>query len=155
MDENWKTIRLKCLRPVYERQVIREQAPSYLSNRRIRKPEDVYQLLYDLQLESKEHFLALHLDTKNQIVCLDRVSVGSLNQSIVHPREVFKGALLSSAAAVILIHNHPSGDPGPSREDLDITKRLQEAGELIGIKVLDHIILGEKCFKSFSEEGLM
>lgn len=155
MDSDWKTIRLKCLRLVYERQVIREKAPVYLTNRRISKAEDVYELMHDLQLEGKENFIVLHLDNKNGIICIDRVSTGSLNQSIVHPREVFKGALLSSAAALILIHNHPSGDPEPSREDMDITKRLSEAGKLFDIKVLDHVIIGEGRFISFAERGLL
>lgn len=155
MDGDLKTIRLKCLRPVYERQVVREHAPAYLNSRRIRKPEDVYELMYDLQLEGKEHFIALHLDGKNQIVCLDRVSTGSLNQTVVHPREVFKGAPLSSAASLVLVHNHPSGDPEPSREDMEITKRLREVGDLVGIKVLDHIIVGERRFTSFVEKGLL
>lgn len=155
MDSDWKTIRLKCLRLVYERQVIREKAPAYLNNRRISKAEDVYELMHDLQLEGKEHFIVLHLDNKNGIVCLDRVSTGSLNQSIVHPREVLKGALLSSAAAIILVHNHPSGDPEPSPEDMAITKRLSEAGKLFDIKVLDHVIVGEGRFISFAERGLL
>lgn len=99
--------------------------------------------------------IVLHLDNKNGIVCIDRVSTGSLNQCIVHPREVFKGALLSSAAALILVHNHPSGDPEPSREDMDITKRLSEAGKLFDIKVLDHVIVGEGRFISLDERGLL
>lgn len=151
----WKTIRLRCLRVIYERQVVREEAPAYLQSRRISRPEDVYELLHDLQRETKEHFLALHLDGKNRIICLDRVSTGSLNQSIVHPREVFKGALLSSAAAVVLVHNHPSGDPTPSTEDREITRRLREVGELVGIKVLDHVIVGEDRYVSFSELGII
>lgn len=151
----WKTIRLRCLRVIYERQVVREEAPAYLQARRISRPEDVYELLHDLQRETKEHFLALHLDGKNRIICLDRVSTGSLNQSIVHPREVFKGALLSSAAAVVLVHNHPSGDPTPSTEDREITRRLREVGDLVGIKVLDHVIVGEDRYVSFSELGII
>lgn len=151
----WKTIRLRCLRVIYERQVVREEAPAYLQARRISRPEDVYELLHDLQRETKEHFLVLHLDGKNRIICLDRVSTGSLNQSIVHPREVFKGALLSSAAAVVLVHNHPSGDPTPSTEDREITRRLREVGDLVGIKVLDHVIVGEGRYVSFSELGII
>ncbi len=80
------------------------------------------------------------------------VSTGSLNQSIVHPRELFKTALLSSAAAVILIHNHPTGDPTPSTEDIELTRRLKEAGEMIGIRVLDHIVVGDSYY-SFAERG--
>lgn len=154
-NREWKTIRLRCLRVIYERQVVREEAPAYLQARRISRPEDVYELLHDLQRETKEHFLALHLDGKNRIICLDRVSTGSLNQSIVHPREVFKGALLSSAAAVVLVHNHPSGDPTPSTEDREITRRLREVGDLVGIKVLDHVIVGEGRYVSFSELGII
>jgi DNA repair protein RadC len=82
------------------------------------------------------------------------VSVGSLNQSIVHPRDTLKNSLLSSAAAIILVHNHPTGDPAPSSEDIAITKRICEAGEIIGIKILDHIIIGD-TYMSFSERGLM
>ncbi len=153
--KEWKTIRLRCLRVIYERQVVREEAPAYLQAGRISRPEEVYELLHDLQRETKEHFLALHLDGKNRIICLDRVSTGSLNQSIVHPREVFKGALLSSAAAVVLVHNHPSGDPTPSNEDREITRRLREVGDLVGIKVLDHVIVGEGRYVSFSELGII
>jgi DNA repair protein RadC len=97
----------------------------------------------------------MHMDGKNRISCIDCVSIGSLNQSIVHPREVFKTALLSSAAAIILVHNHPTGDPSPSSEDIAITRRLREAGELMGIKVLDHVVVGREGVCSFVERGLM
>ncbi len=155
MDNEWKTIRVKCLRPVYERQVIRENAPAYLKDHRIRKAEDVYELMHDLQLEAKEHFITLHMDSQNSIICIDRVSTGSLNQFIVHPSDVFKGALLSSAAGLILVHNHPSGNAEPSSEDVAVSKRLQQAGDLIGIKVLDHVIVGEHRFTSLAERGLI
>jgi DNA repair protein RadC len=107
-----------------------------------------------MEHECKESFIALHLDGKNRIICVDIVSVGSLNQSIVHPREVFKTALLSSATAIILMHNHPSGDPSPSSEDLEVTRRLREVGDLLGIKVLDHIIIGSTYY-SFVERGVI
>ena len=96
----------------------------------------------------------MHLDGKNRISCFDRVSVGSLNQSIVQMRELFKTACLSSAAAILVVHNHPSGDPSPSSEDLSITRRIKEAGDLLGIKLLDHIIIGES-YISFVERGLI
>ena len=96
----------------------------------------------------------MHLDGKNRICCVDEVSVGSLNQSIVHPREVFKTALLSSAAAIIILHNHPSGDPSPSREDIEITRRLKDAGDIIGVRLLDHIVIGD-TYCSFVERGLL
>lgn len=103
----------------------------------------------------KEHFLILLLDGKNRIIREEQVSEGSLNQSIVHPREVFKPAVRESAAAVILVHNHPSGDPTPSREDREITRRLKEGGDLLGIRVLDHIIVGDGSYLSFVEQGLL
>ena len=95
------------------------------------------------------------LDGKNRIVSCNTVSVGSINQSIVHPREVFKSAILANSTAVLLAHNHPTGDPVPSPEDIQITRRLKEAGDVLGIKVLDHIIVGEDCYLSFVERGLL
>jgi DNA repair protein RadC len=103
----------------------------------------------------KEYFLVLLLDGKNRIIRRVQISEGSLNQSIVHPREVFIAAVKESAAALILIHNHPTGDPAPSSEDIAITRRLKEAGEIMGIKVLDHIIVGDGEFISFVERGLL
>lgn len=103
----------------------------------------------------REYFLTLLLDGKNRIIREEQISEGSLNQSIVHPREVFSPAVKESAAAVILIHNHPSGDPAPSREDREITRRLKEAGEIMGIRVLDHIIIGDGAYFSFVEMGLL
>ena len=105
----------------------------------------------------REFFATLMLDGKNRITGLHVVSEGSLNQSIVHPRETFKAAILANAAAVILAHNHPSGDTAPSREDREITRRLQEAGELLGIKVLDHVIVATDSgnYLSYVESGLL
>jgi DNA repair protein RadC len=148
-----KRIFIKQIEARYRREMVREDAPAWVSMR-FTSPRQVFEMFYDLRLEVKEHFIALHLDGKNRIACLDRVSLGSLNQSIVHPREVFKTACMSSAAAILLIHNHPTGDPSPSREDLDITRRLKEAGDLLGIKLIDHIIIGES-YLSFVEQGLL
>jgi DNA repair protein RadC len=148
-------LRLRVMRPVFSREVIRDDMPAYFATNRFTSPLQVFEMFRDLVLETKEIFLCLHLDGKNRIVCLDRVSVGSLNQSIVNVREVMKSALLSSAAAILLVHNHPSGDPSPSNEDIAITKRLKEAGELICIPVLDHIIVGEGQYVSFVERGLL
>ena len=117
--------------------------------------EEVFDLFRFLANETKEHFLSLHLDSKNRILCIDQVSSGSLNASIVHPREVFKTCLLSSAAAVLFLHNHPSGDPEPSREDLELTTRLKEGGELLGIRVLDHIVIGSGRYISLADQGLV
>jgi DNA repair protein RadC len=147
-----KTIRLRVIKAVYERQIVREDAPDYLVETRFTSPQQVFELFKDLRVETKEHVICLHLDGKNRIICLDRVSIGSLNQSIVCPREVLKTAVMSSAAALILVHNHPSGDPGPSREDIEVTRRLKEASEILGIRLLDHIIVGDS-YVSLTEAG--
>lgn len=110
-------------------------------------------LNHEFRDRHKEQFMALLLDGKNRIITRAQISEGSLNQSIVHPREVFNAAVRQSAAAMILLHNHPTGDPTPSPEDLEVTRRLCEAGQLMGIRVLDHIIIGENDFYSFAEHG--
>lgn len=110
---------------------------------------------YRFRDRRREYFLILLLDGKNRILREEQVSEGSLNQSIVHPREVFSPAVRESAAAIILVHNHPSGDPSPSREDREITRRLKEAGDIMGIRVLDHIIIGDGRYFSFVEQGLL
>jgi len=104
--------------------------------------------------KKKEHFLALLLDTRNQLIKMAEISVGSLDASIVHPREVYKEAIAASAASVIFVHNHPSGDPTASEDDIKLTRGLVEAGEIIGIEVLDHIIIGDKKYLSLKREGL-
>lgn len=121
---------------------------------KIKNPEDVFNLLQsDLKCLQKEVFIVLLLNTKHVVTHKEIVSVGSLNASIVHPREVFKTAVKKSASAMICVHNHPSGDPKPSKEDIAITKRLKDAGEIIGIGVLDHIIIAGNHFISLREEG--
>lgn len=147
-------IRIRSIRAVFNNEVVRENAPSWV-NTACASAENVFELFRDLAKEAKENFVALHLDAKNRIICFDTVSIGSLSASIVHPREVYKATLLSSAAAVLFIHNHPSGDTKPSREDIEITKRLKEAGELLGIRVLDHLIVGEAGYYSFANNGLL
>ena len=123
---------------------------------RFTSPSQVFEHLdYEFRDRRKEYFMALLLDGKNRIIKRVQISEGSLNQSIVHPREVFNVAVRDSAAAIILLHNHPTGDPTPSPEDLEVTRRLCEAGELMGIKVLDHIIIGDGTFYSFTERGVM
>ncbi|WFA09572.1 DNA repair protein RadC [Tissierella sp. Yu-01] len=123
---------------------------------KITTPEIVSDLLTDeMKFLQKEEFRILILDTKNQITKVETISIGTLNASIVHPREVFKTALLNSANSIILVHNHPSGDPTPSNEDINITNRLIDAGTLLGIKVLDHIILGDNRYLSFKEKNLI
>lgn len=151
-----RTIRFKQIKAVYETLTVRENITDYLkTGTRYTAPVQVYETFRFLMKETKEMFLTLHLDGKNRIMAMDLVSIGSLNQSIVHPREVFKTACLSNAAALILIHQHPTGDPTPSSEDISITRRLKEAGEIMGIKVLDHIIVGDGEYLSFVERGLL
>lgn len=150
-----RSIRFKTIKAVYETMTIKEEITNYFfPGTRYTSPDQIFQTFKFLQHETKEHFITIHLDGKNKILCIDQVSLGSLNQSLVTPRETFKSALLSSAAGIILIHNHPSGDPFASREDIDITRRLKEAGELLGIKILDHIIIGE-TYLSFVAQGLI
>lgn len=150
-----KKITLQSIEARLKKEVLREDAPEWLSTARFTSPAQIYEMFKDLRLETKEHFITLHLGGKNNLLCKETVSTGSLNQSIVHPREVFKTALLSNAAALILVHNHPSGDPKYSSEDIAITRRLKEAGEVLGVKVLDHIIIGDGTYFSFVEGGVM
>ncbi|CAH0318860.1 MULTISPECIES: RadC family protein [Peribacillus] len=122
----------------------------------IRSPEDgANYCMEEMRFLSQEHFVCLYLNTKNQVLQKTTVFIGSLNASIVHPREVFKEAFKRSAASIICLHNHPSGDPSPSREDIEVTKRLVECGKIIGIEVLDHIIIGEHKYVSLKEKGYL
>ena len=119
-------------------------------------PEDAaHYAMPHFRYERKEHFAVLLLNTKNHILAMPTVSVGSLSASIVHPREVFQTAIQYAAAAMILLHNHPSGDPSPSREDIAVTERLVKAGKIMDIPVLDHIILGDNKFISLKEKGMV
>ncbi|MDD5008699.1 MAG: DNA repair protein RadC [Syntrophorhabdaceae bacterium] len=108
-----------------------------------------------IQDKAKEHFKLILLNTRNKIIGLSTVSIGTLNASLVHPREVFKDAIRHSASSVVIAHNHPSGDPEPSEEDLKITRRLVESGKILGIEVLDHIIIGKDTFVSLKTKGLL
>ena len=122
----------------------------------IRTPADTLPVLEaELGSRSAEVFLALAMNTKNHVIAILPVSQGSLNASIVHPRELFQRAILSNCASLILAHNHPSGDSSPSPEDIALTRRLVEAGQLLDIPILDHIILGYGNFYSFKEHGLI
>ena len=107
----------------------------------------------EVGLAQQEHFLGLYLDARNGLLCRRVIAIGSLNASLVHPREIFKTALQESAAALILVHNHPSGDPAPSDEDIAIPKNVVKAGELLGIEVLDHVIVTQHGHFSFAESG--
>lgn len=122
----------------------------------IRSPRDAAELLSEqLRYLQKEHFVCLFLNTKNHVIAQETLSMGSLNASIVHPREVFRAAIKCSSASLVCAHNHPSGDPTPSPEDISLTSRLVEAGKIVGIDVLDHLIIGDGTFVSLKERGLM
>lgn len=122
----------------------------------IRSPEDAAAyLMTDMASLNQEHFVALFLNVKNEVLHKQTLFIGSLNSSIVHPREIFREAVKRSAASIIVAHNHPSGNPSPSPEDIEVTKRLIEAGSIMGIEVLDHVIIGNHQFLSLKEKGYM
>lgn len=122
----------------------------------IRSPKDAATyLMQDMTSLNQEHFVTLFLNVKNQILHKQTIFIGSLNASIVHPREIFREAVKRSAASIICAHNHPSGNPAPSKEDIDVTKRLYEAGLLMGIELIDHVIIGDHQFISLKEKGYM
>ncbi|MGN9120428.1 JAB domain-containing protein [Turicibacter bilis] len=124
--------------------------------RTISSPKDAYEMIKE-QLEGldREQFIIACLNTKNEPTNISVVSVGTLNKAIVHPREVFKTAILSNAASIMAFHNHPSGETTPSQQDIQLTNRLYEAGELLGIKLLDHLIIGDRSFTSLKEKGYL
>lgn len=127
-----------------------------VENKQISSPEDVFRIVNQyLDGVDREHLVLLTLDTKNKVTSINTVSIGSINTSIVHPREVFKTAILSNASSVILSHNHPSGDVTPSKEDVDITKRIKECGRILGIELLDHVIIGDDKYSSLKEKGII
>ncbi|WP_010279058.1 RadC family protein, partial [Paenibacillus senegalensis] len=122
----------------------------------IRSPEDAAKLVMpELRYLKREHFICLFLDTKNKVIRKETISIGSLNASIVHPREVYREAIRYASAAILAFHNHPSTDPSPSPEDVQISKRLMEAGEILGVSFLDHIIIGGNSYVSLKEQGLL
>ena len=119
------------------------------------KPKEVWEELKDIRNNKKEHFVIFYLDSRNQEIKREIISIGSLNANLVHPREVFEPAVRSLAAQIILAHNHPSGDPEPSEDDITVTKRLIEAGKIMGIEVIDHIIIVKNGYFSFKEKNLI
>ena len=140
--------------PLIRLMIVRDsQVPS--RRKTVRKPADAASIAAKyLEGQDREHFIVLLLDTKHRVNAIHTVAIGTLSQALVHPREVFKAALLANAAAVILAHNHPSGDVTPSPEDLAITKRLKDAGELLGVPVLDHLIIGDGgAYASLKDRG--
>ena len=118
-------------------------------------PKEIWEELKDLRNHKKEHFVIFYLDSRNQEIKRETISIGSLNANLVHPREVFEPAVRNLTAQIILAHNHPSGDPTPSEDDLEITKRLVESGKILGIEVIDHIIVAKNDFFSFKERKLI
>ena len=124
-----------------------------LNRKLIRGPEDVFEYAQDMSSLVKENFRGLYLNSKNYIIHDEIISIGHLTASLVHPREVFKSAIEYSAAGIIVLHNHPSGDPDPSENDKKITKTLVETGKILNIPLLDHIIIGEGKYYSFNDNG--
>jgi len=118
-------------------------------------PEEVFDELKDYRNHKKEHFVIFYLNSRNQEIQREIISVGTLNANLVHPREVFESAIKHSAAQVLIAHNHPSGDPEPSETDLSITKRLVEAGKILGIEVVDHVVIGKDGWVSFKDKELI
>jgi DNA repair protein RadC len=138
--------------------LVKEKARRYELPRKTNSPEKAYnaiKAITNVQEEAQEVFGILILNTKHKIVAVHEISRGALNSSLVHPREVFKPAVLHNAAAIICFHNHPSGNPEPSRDDVNTTKRLVEAGKIMGIEILDHIIVGDDRYVSLKERGVM
>ncbi len=141
--------------PKYRINLIREATVAFES-KRFSSSRDVFKTFKDEMLTyDREHFLAVMLDSKNNVIGVNDVSIGSLSTSVVHPREVYKAAIGLNAAAIMFLHNHPSGDCVPSREDRECTQRLYEAGKILGIRVLDHLVVGENDYFSFADAGLL
>lgn len=139
--------------------VVKEKSARYDISKKINTPTDIVDFvstILDMESFPEEHLIMLSLDTKNNIVGMFDVSHGSLNASVVHPREVYKRALLTNASSIIIIHNHPSGDPIASNEDKNLTTRLFEAGKILGITLLDHIVIGSRHnYVSLKEMGIL
>lgn len=136
--------------------LVRESYVSY-DQKALKNASIAYEFLCSIGLQDKasEEFYSLYLNTKNQIIGMEMISRGTLNASLIHPREVFKGALLANANCIMLSHNHPSGNPEPSNADKQVTSILAKAGKLLDVQVLDHIIVGDKTYFSFRESSLL
>ena len=148
--------KLENLLPRYRVMLVKEAAGTFTSYPRFQNSRDLFEnFREELSTLDREHFFMITLDSKNRTIGYHTISIGSLSSSVVHPREVFKSALLASAAAVIFLHNHPSGDPAPSLEDRECTNRLTQAAKILGIRVLDHVIFGEMDYFSFADSGIL
>ncbi|WP_258959318.1 JAB domain-containing protein [Paenibacillus tyrfis] len=143
----------------YSVKQVKEKSGLYhLNSKKVSSPEDANQIIQtvlDLNNEAVEKFGILTLDSRNVVAGIHVLAIGTLNAVLIHPREVFKAAILNNAAGIVLFHNHPSGDPTPSEEDIEITQRIVEAGHLMMIEVLDHIITGDGKYCSMAEQGLL
>ena len=135
-------------------QMVQEKARAY-NIERITSAQDAYSLLHQYSLEDREHFILITMDGASKVIEQRVIHIGTLNQSLVHPREVFRPAILDNSAGIIIAHNHPSGTLEASRADIQITNRLKEVAKLVGIELLDHVILSKEGYYSFSEEGLL
>ncbi len=133
--------------------ILKEEYKEYNTRPMMTSPEKVYQILKPICPQDKESLFLLSLNTKNGIIAIRTISIGTLNANIVHPRDVFRAAIFDNAAQIIIAHNHPSGDPTPSQEDINITKKLVETGKIIGITLLDHVIIGEGRHVSMHDTG--
>jgi DNA repair protein RadC len=141
---------------VYRVSLIKEHTIPYGTHSLILTPVQVYELIKEyLQDTDREHFVAIFLDSRSEVIGINTVSIGTLTESLVHPREVFKAAILANAASVIVVHNHPTGEAHASEADMSVTTKLKESGRILGIPIEDHVVLGEKTFFSFREEGLL
>jgi DNA repair protein RadC len=142
--------------PIYQVKLVRDGS-QMAERKKVDSPATAANVLHQyLEGADREHFVVLLLDTQNQIIGIHTVTVGTLDASLVHPREIFKPAILANAASVLLAHNHPSGDPTPSAEDRSVTRQMVAAGGVIGIEVLDHVIVGDTSrYTSFRETGLL
>ena len=143
---------------VYSLRLVKESSVAYNLEKPIVNPAtaaEIVNRVFDMENQPNEVFAILCLNTKKKVAGAHIISQGSLSSAIVHPREVFKAAILNNAASIVLAHNHPSGDPEPSREDIETTHRLVNAGNILGINVLDHIIVGDGKYISLREHGMM
>ena len=142
--------------PLYSTRLVRETEFTYPTRFQVTEPGEVATILHDyFSDKDREEFLIVLLDTAHTVTGLSQISVGGLSSSVVEPRQIFKTAMLANAAAIILAHQHPSGNPEPSQEDIKITRQLTEAGEIMGIPVHDHLIITESDFTSLAERGVI
>ena len=136
----------------------RDKAEKVLKGKKtsiILSPKDVWSRMADIRISKKEHFVVFYLDSRNQEIERDVISIGTLTESLVHPREVFESAVINKTVSIIIAHNHPSGDTEPSGADIEITKKLTNAGKILGIKIIDHVIVTKDKWRSFEKEGLL